>query len=40
MNQPELPWVMLGIVGFITLLALWWQFSMKPIAPSMLEPGS
>ncbi|MFP2514093.1 multidrug efflux MFS transporter MdtH [Buttiauxella agrestis] len=39
-NQPELPWVMLGIIGIITLFALWWQFSTKPIEPSMLEPGN
>jgi len=39
-NQPSLPWVMLGIIGFITLIALWWQFSTKPIEPSMLEPGN
>ncbi|MEW7311447.1 multidrug efflux MFS transporter MdtH [Buttiauxella gaviniae] len=39
-NQPELPWVMLGIIGVITLLALWWQFSAKPVEPSMLEPGN
>lgn len=39
-NQPELPWVMLGIIGFITLIALWWQFSPKPVDPSMLEPGN
>ena len=39
-NQPELPWVMLGIIGVITLIALWWQFSAKPVEPSMLEPGN
>lgn len=39
-NQPELPWVMLSIVGMITLIALWWQFSAKPVEPSMLEPGN
>ncbi|EGP1539294.1 multidrug efflux MFS transporter MdtH [Salmonella enterica] len=27
--QPELPWMMLGIIGFITFLALGWQFSHK-----------
>jgi hypothetical protein len=27
--QPELPWMMLGIIGFITFLALGWQFSLK-----------
>jgi len=39
-NQPELPWVMLGVVGFITLIALWWQFSPKRSASGMLEPGA
>ncbi|GDX06774.1 multidrug efflux MFS transporter MdtH [Buttiauxella selenatireducens] len=39
-NQPELPWMMLGIIGVITLIALWWQFSAKPVEPSMLEPGN
>ena len=39
-NQPELPWVMLGIIGVITMIALWWQFSAKPVEPSMLEPGN
>ncbi|POP41919.1 multidrug transporter MdtH [Superficieibacter electus] len=36
--QPELPWFMLGVIGLITLLALWWQFSQKHAAPGMLEP--
>ena len=40
LNQPELPWMMLGVVGFITLLALWWQFSAKRSARGMLEPGA
>jgi len=40
LNQPELPWVMLGVVGFITLIALWWQFSPKRSASGMLEPGA
>ena len=30
---------MLGVVGFMTLLALWWQFSQKRSASGMLEPG-
>ncbi|MCA3993548.1 multidrug efflux MFS transporter MdtH [Serratia nevei] len=30
MNMPELPWLLLGAVGFATLLALYWQF--KPAA--------
>lgn len=40
LNQPELPWMMLGVVGFMTLLALWWQFSQKRSASGMLEPGA
>ena len=32
--------MMLGVVGFMTLLALWWQFSQKRSASSMLEPGA
>ncbi|HBM2847531.1 TPA: multidrug efflux MFS transporter MdtH [Enterobacter hormaechei subsp. xiangfangensis] len=39
LHQPELPWVMLGMVGFITLIALWWQFSDKRSTRGMLEPG-
>lgn len=38
--QPELPWMMLGIIGFITFLALGWQFSHKRTPRRMLEPGS
>lgn len=26
-HQPELPWMMLGIIGIFTFLALGWQFS-------------
>ncbi|WP_404680532.1 multidrug efflux MFS transporter MdtH [Raoultella terrigena] len=37
-NQPELPWLMLGIIGFITFIALWWQFSARRSASGMLEP--
>jgi DHA1 family multidrug resistance protein-like MFS transporter len=38
MNMPELPWLLLGAVGFATLLALYWQFSPRRNA-SMLLPG-
>ncbi|ELW9488193.1 TPA: multidrug efflux MFS transporter MdtH [Enterobacter hormaechei] len=38
LHQPELPWVMLGMVGFMTLIALWWQFSDKRSTRGMLEP--
>ncbi len=37
-GQPELPWLMLGAIGVITFLALWWQFSPKRSASGMLEP--
>lgn len=40
LGQPELPWAMLGAVGLMTFVALWWQFSQRRIDPSMLEPGS
>ncbi|WP_312585096.1 multidrug efflux MFS transporter MdtH [Atlantibacter sp.] len=39
LEQPELPWAMLGAVGLITFLALGWQFSHRRVDPSMLEPG-
>lgn len=40
LTQPELPWMMLGIIGFITFLALGWQFSHKRTPRRMLEPGA
>ncbi|HFV9254958.1 TPA: multidrug efflux MFS transporter MdtH [Enterobacter hormaechei subsp. steigerwaltii] len=40
LHQPELPWVMLGMVGFMTLIALWWQFSDKRSTRGILEPGA
>ncbi|WP_427178604.1 multidrug efflux MFS transporter MdtH [Enterobacter hormaechei] len=40
LHQPELPWVMLGMVGFMTLIALLWQFSDKRSTRGMLEPGA
>jgi DHA1 family multidrug resistance protein-like MFS transporter len=39
-GQPELPWLMLGIIGGMTFLALWWQFSQKRPEPTMFEPGT
>jgi len=36
---PALPWVLLGGIGFITLFALWWQFTPRPVAPAMLSGG-
>ncbi|KOC87377.1 multidrug efflux MFS transporter MdtH [Winslowiella iniecta] len=37
--MPQLPWLMLGSIGFITLLALWWQFHPRQPAPAMLSGG-
>ena len=37
-GQPELPWLMLGIIGLATFIALWWQFSPHRSASGMLEP--
>ncbi|ENB9201420.1 multidrug efflux MFS transporter MdtH [Serratia nevei] len=39
MNMPELPWLLLGAVGFATLLALYWQFSPRRNASMMLRGG-
>ncbi|HEI8818152.1 TPA: multidrug efflux MFS transporter MdtH [Serratia marcescens] len=39
MNMPELPWLLLGAVGFATLLALYWQFSPRCNASMMLRGG-
>lgn len=38
MGQPELPWAMLALVGLVTLLALYWQFSLRRVKPPMPEP--
>lgn len=34
---PQLPWFMLGLIGFITLLGLYRQFQQRPIEPAMLN---
>jgi DHA1 family multidrug resistance protein-like MFS transporter len=34
---PELPWMLLSSVGMITLLALWWQFQPRPVAPAIFS---
>ena len=39
-SQPELPWMMLGVIGLITSLALLWQFAPRRVQPPMLEPGA
>ncbi|MBN5318553.1 multidrug efflux MFS transporter MdtH [Serratia marcescens] len=38
-NMPELPWLLLGAVGFATLLALYWQFSPRRSTSMMLRRG-
>lgn len=35
LQQPELPWFLLGTTGLITLLALYWQFSTRQSQPSL-----
>ena len=40
LQQPELPWMMLGIIGIITFLGLGWQFSHKHTASRMLGPDA
>ena len=40
LSQPELPWMMLGVIGLITFLALGWQFSHKRPSRRMLEPDA
>jgi DHA1 family multidrug resistance protein-like MFS transporter len=37
LDLPELPWFLLGIVGFITLTGLYWQFNLRRIEPAMLS---
>lgn len=39
LGRPELPWFLLGLVGFITLFALYWQFNPRTVAtvPSVNE---
>lgn len=39
MGRPELPWFLLGLVGFITLFALYWQFNPRTTAPAVLRGG-
>ncbi len=31
---------MFGAIGFMTFLALWWQFSTKRATTGMVEPGA
>lgn len=30
-SQPQLPWLLLGVIGMMTLIAIYWQFSRKPV---------
>ena len=39
MEQPELPWFLLGLIGMLTLCALWWQFSPRRIRRDILDTG-
>ncbi len=35
LSLPELPWMLLSAVGSMTLLALWWQFQPRSVAPAL-----
>ncbi|ATA17958.1 hypothetical protein AWC35_00545 [Gibbsiella quercinecans] len=35
--MPEMPWLMLGIVGFATLATLYRQFTVHSAAPAVLR---
>lgn len=35
LSLPELPWMLLSAVGCVTLLALWWQFQPRSVAPAL-----
>lgn len=37
LGQPTLPWLMLSIIGILTLLALYWQFYLHRQTPEMLS---
>ncbi|MBS0847661.1 multidrug efflux MFS transporter MdtH [Citrobacter sp. JGM124] len=36
-NQPELPWAILGIIGAMTLMLLWWQFLPEHVKSPVTE---
>ncbi|MFT8210210.1 MAG: multidrug efflux MFS transporter MdtH [Symbiopectobacterium sp.] len=36
LHMPELPWFISGIIGLLTLAALYWQFNLRKIEPAML----
>ncbi len=37
LQLPALPWLLLGIVGLMTLIGLYWQFRLRRIEPAMLS---
>ncbi|MBP2197295.1 multidrug efflux MFS transporter MdtH [Pantoea cypripedii] len=37
LSLPELPWMLLSTVGGVTLLALWWQFQPRAVAPALFS---
>lgn len=37
LGRPELPWLLLGLIGFLTLFILYWQFNPRATAPAMLR---
>lgn len=37
LDLPSLPWIMLGIIGLVTLWGLYRQFHQRPIEPAMLS---
>ncbi|EPD8203508.1 multidrug efflux MFS transporter MdtH [Yersinia enterocolitica] len=37
LEMPELPWFLLGVIGLITLVGLYWQFNQRRIESAMLS---
>ncbi|MGM7920568.1 multidrug efflux MFS transporter MdtH [Yersinia enterocolitica] len=37
LEMPELPWFLLGVIGLITLIGLYWQFNQRRIESAMLS---
>ncbi|EKN3946057.1 multidrug transporter MdtH [Yersinia enterocolitica] len=37
LEMPELPWFLLGVIGLITLVGLYWQFNQRRIESAMLR---
>ncbi|MDF7681114.1 multidrug efflux MFS transporter MdtH [Enterobacteriaceae bacterium ESL0689] len=40
LNQPELPWLILGTIGLMTAAALWWQFHQRSFPSGIIKPHS